>query len=161
VTINVSFITALCMGWLLSTAAIAQEVVVKQPTGNFKHMASTQAQPNDVGVVGAVQKVVAKSQRGVPAGVHLFLSSPQGIVDANLGPYLSKDVQQSLKAAQSVQVVGVSQTIHGQTYLLAKQLIFSGRLVTIRNEHGFLVRSQVSDTSPRHNGRNDLNGGNQ
>ena len=42
-----------------------------------------------------------------------------------------------------MQVVGISQTVKGKSYLLARQLVFSGGLVTIRNEHGFLVRSQA------------------
>ena len=39
-----------------------------------------------------------------------------------------------------MQVVGVRENVHGKNVLLARQLIYGGRQVTVRNERGFLVR---------------------
>lgn len=86
-----------------------------------------------------VQEVVAEHAAHSPAGLHLLVASSKGPVDAHLGPYVSEDTRKALYAREAVQLVGVMDHIHGKDYLLARQLIFAGRLVTIRSEHGFLL----------------------
>ena len=93
-------------------------------------------------------------------GTRILLKSEQGMIEANLGPYLSKDVQEGLANGQAVQIIGIPQTSHGQNYLLARQIVFAGQQITVRNEHGFLVRQPRTGTSV-HKGQSELNGGNQ
>jgi hypothetical protein len=108
---------------------------------------------------GAIQEVVTKHIPGSPAGLHLLVGNSGGIIDTHVGPYLPKDVQEQLRTGEPVQVTGMIETFQGKDYLLARVLVVGGRQITVRNEHGFLVRLQ----SPAHSqqSRNELNGGNQ
>ena len=79
---------------------------------------------------------------GSPFGLHLFLTASQGFVDVHLGPYVTNETQESLHAGTPVQVVGAMETTHNGRCLLARELIFGGRKITIRNENGLLIRGQ-------------------
>jgi len=94
---------------------------------------------HEVRLNGTVQEVITKHVVGSPAGVHLLVVGPQGTVDAHVGPFLAEDVRESLQAGLPVQVVGAMETLHGRQYLLARQIIFGGRLVTVRSANGFLL----------------------
>ncbi len=96
---------------------------------------------------GSVEEVITKRVAGSPIGIHLLVAGPEGVVDAHIGPYLSKDIQEALHAGLPVQIIGAIEEVHGKQYLLARQLIFGGRLVTVRNENGFLARVQ-DDRAP-------------
>jgi hypothetical protein len=95
--------------------------------------------PKVITVTGTVERMVIH-QPGGPPGFHLFIMTDGKTVDANLGPFLSKQNQEALVAGQLVQIVGVRTSLHGNDVVLARQLIFGGRLVTVRNERGALVR---------------------
>ena len=123
---------------------------------------------HEITVNGTIQEVVSKSVSGSPYGLHLLLATPQGTVDAHIGPYMTKDTQAALVAGQHVQIVGAVETIHSINILLARQLIFAGRMVKVRSENGFLVRAvgphvarskPVGDSGPKSG--LELNGGAQ
>lgn len=97
----------------------------------------------EITVTGTVQEVVAKSSPGSPVGLHILIAGSGGIVDAHIGPYLAKDAQDALHTGLPVQIVGAMETLHGKNLLLARQLIFGGRMITVRNENGFLVRAHA------------------
>ncbi|MGB9235522.1 MAG: hypothetical protein WCC04_14015 [Terriglobales bacterium] len=97
----------------------------------------------EITVAGTVKGFVSQPSAGSPAGSHLLISSNGQTVDVHLGPYVSRENQQALHAGQLAQVIGVRENVHGKKVLLARQLIFNGRLVTVRNERGFLVRNLV------------------
>ena len=99
---------------------------------------------HEITLNGTVQEVVSKRIAGSPIGMHLLVTGPQGLVDAHLGPYLTKDTQEALHTGEPVQIVGAMEKLHGTSYLLARQLIFGGRLVTVRSERGFLLRAHSS-----------------
>jgi len=101
---------------------------------------------HQITVTGTVQEVVSKHVFGSPAGTHLLVSQMEGMVDAHVGPFLAKDVQEALHTGLPVQIVGVMQEIHGKQYLLARQLTYGGRTVAVRNEHGFLVHDVAKRT---------------
>jgi hypothetical protein len=86
---------------------------------------------------GTIQKVIADRTAGGPAGMHILVEGPQGVMDASLGSNIGHDLKAELVAGQSVQLVGVTRTIRGREYLLARQMTIAGRQVVIRNEHGF------------------------
>jgi hypothetical protein len=99
---------------------------------------------HEITLNGIVREVVSERIAGSPVGLHLLVAGPQGQVDAHLGPYLTKDTQEALHAGEPVQIVGAMEKLHGNSYLLARQLIFGGRLVTVRSERGFLLRAHSS-----------------
>jgi hypothetical protein len=96
---------------------------------------------HEITLDGVIQEVISKSAPGNPVGLHLLVAGSQGTVDAHLGPYVTKDTQEALQAGMSVQIVGAIQTLHGKNYLLARQVILSDRVITLRSENGFLVRT--------------------
>jgi xanthosine utilization system XapX-like protein len=93
---------------------------------------------------GTIQEVVTKRVAGSPVGMHLLVAGPEGVVDAHVGPYLTKDTQEALHAGLPVQIVGAVEQLQGKSILLARQLIFGGRTVTVRSENGFLMRAHAS-----------------
>lgn len=97
---------------------------------------------HEITLSGTVQEVVAKRVPGSPFGMHLLVAGPEGVVDAHVGPYLSKDTQEGLHAGLPVQIVGAMEEVHGKHYLLVRQLIFGGGMVMVRSEHGFLTRER-------------------
>ena len=97
---------------------------------------------HEITLNGTIQEVVTKRTAGSPVGMHLLVAGPEGVVDAHVGPYLTKDTQEALHAGLPVQIVGAVEQLHGKSILLARQLIFGGRTVTVRNENGFLVRAR-------------------
>jgi hypothetical protein len=99
---------------------------------------------HEITLNGMVQEVVTKHIAGSPFGMHLMVAGPEGMVDAHVGPYLSKDVQEALHAGLPLQIVGAVEEHNGKSFLLARQLIFGGRTVTVRSENGFLVRARAS-----------------
>lgn len=94
---------------------------------------------HEITMNGTVQEVVTKRTAGSPVGMHLLVTGPEGLVDAHVGPYLTKEVQEALHMGLPLQIVGAKVEVHGKQYLLARQLIFGGRTVAVRNENGFLV----------------------
>jgi hypothetical protein len=102
---------------------------------------------NEVALNGTVQRVVTTRNIGSPPGMHLLVTGPQGTIDTHLGPFLAKDVQAALRAGTSVKVVGAMEQLHGQQYLLARQLYLNGRVVNVRSSKGFLVRPLPTRTS--------------
>jgi hypothetical protein len=150
------FFITLFLGWLLPIAVAAQDNESVQSTANFHHRASSLVNPRDAVVVGNVRGIVSKHTVGTPVGTRLLLNSAQGPVDINLGPYLSTDVRASLAKAQLVQVIGIPRNFNGKNSLLAREIVFSGRQVTIRNEYGFLLRG---NGRPQKQNQNNFGGG--
>lgn len=99
---------------------------------------------HEITLTGNVQEVVTKHVAGSPAGMHLLIDGPKGTVDAHVGPYLAKETQEALHTGTPVQIVGAMESLHGKQILLARQLVFGGRIVTIRSPHGFLVRAHAT-----------------
>jgi hypothetical protein len=95
---------------------------------------------------GTIQEVVTKHVLGSPAGMHLLVAGPEGVVDAHVGSFLTKDTREALHMGLPIQIVGAMEQLHGKQYLLARQLIFGGRTVAVRNEHGFLVHNVAKRT---------------
>jgi hypothetical protein len=151
----VAFSLALLLG--IASLAAAQSSVSARTSGTAQ---GPTVAPDEIKLAGTIQKVVSDPVSGRPQGLHLIVASPQGIFDVSAGPYLAKDVKDSLAAGQPVEVNGVLRTLSGQPYLLARQMTVAGRQVTVRNEYGFPVHSQspVARSQRSHAG---LNGGAQ
>lgn len=98
---------------------------------------------HEITLNGTIQEVVREAPAGTPVGVHVMVAGPDGLVDAHLGPYLTNDTLEAMQAGTPVQIVGAMETLQGEPVLLARQVIFSGRLVTVRSVNGFLVRTHA------------------
>ncbi len=91
-------------------------------------------------MAGTVQEVLAQPQAGGLGGVHLLVAGPQGVLDAHLGAFLSKETKDSLHAGMQVQLVGAPVQLHDKAYLLVRELSIDGHAVVIRTERGFFVQ---------------------
>src|SRR4029077_10627488 len=52
----------------------------------------------EITINGTIQSVVSKHTVGSPVGMHLLVSQAESMVDAHVGPFLAKDVQEALHA---------------------------------------------------------------
>lgn len=113
---------------------------------------------HEITLNGTIAAINEKAATGSPAGLHLMVSSAQGQVDAHLGPYMTKETLEALHTGIPVQIVGAMEKLHGKEVLLARQVIFGGRLVQVRSENGFLEREHSAKSLHR-NRKSGLNGG--
>ena len=102
-------------------------------------------------MAGTVQDVVSKPQAGGLGGVHLLVVGPQGVLDAHLGAFLSKETKDSLHAGVQVQLIGVPIQLRDKQYLLVRELSVDGHRVVIRTERGFFVQQRGSNIVKRTN----------
>jgi hypothetical protein len=98
---------------------------------------------HEITLTGTIEEVKEKAPAGSPVGLHLTVAGTQGKVDAHLGPYMSKQTLAALHTGSAVQIVGAMEKRNGREYLLARQVIFGGRMVQVRSENGFLVRQHL------------------
>jgi hypothetical protein len=144
---------------LLVVAVAAQATAFKESGTPAKGFGFAYDPAKEITVVGTLTEIVTHPKPGSPMGMHLLISSSGKTV----GPFLSKENREALKAGQLVQITGVNETVHGKNILLARQLTFNGRQVNIRNERGFL-RFDRTGMGPRkvyRNGKLVATGGNQ
>jgi len=94
---------------------------------------------HEITLNGTIQKVVSHAAVGTPIGLHLLVAGSEGTIDAHLGPYVNKEVQQALHTGMAVQIVGAIQRIRGKNYLLAREVVVDGRTITVRSKNGFLL----------------------
>jgi hypothetical protein len=90
-------------------------------------------------LTGTIRKVVTQHAAGSPAGMHLLVSGPEGVVDAHVGPFLTKETKQALQEGTPVRIVGAMTSMHGKGYLLARLLTVGDHTVKIRSERGLLA----------------------
>jgi hypothetical protein len=128
----------LCGMW--SEGATAQVSDSSQPSATkFVGWDAFQSNTPDVTVTASIQQAVTNHVGG-PAGSQLVLATPQGALNVSLGPYLPQGIRQALSAGKQVRVTGKVVSANGQTYIFAKQLLIDGQQITIRNDHGSLIR---------------------
>ena len=106
---------------------------------------------HEITLNGTIQEVVTRHAIGSPAGMHLLVAGPQGLVDAHVGPSLSNETKAALLTGAPVQIVGAMSLLHGRDYLLARLLTVGGRTVTLRSEHGLPVHERIAGAA--HSGR--------
>jgi len=97
---------------------------------------------HEITLTGTIHEVVTRHMAGTPAGMHLMVAGPQGLVDAHVGPFLSREIKDALHTGTPVQLVGAMASLRGKNFLMVRELNVGGTKVIVRSEHGFLVRSQ-------------------
>jgi hypothetical protein len=143
----------------LTREAAGQDNTASQSSTGFIGWNVSQPKSSDVAVTAIIQEVVPNRASGIPAGLHLMLGTPQGVLDASVGPYLAPNIQQALSAGQQIQVIGQVKTVHDQKYLLVRHLVLNGKDVVIRNDNGSLVRERSHERTQTKSSLNDQNGG--
>jgi len=96
---------------------------------------------------GTIQQVVTKHTVGSPAGMHLMVAGPHGLVDAHVGPFLSREMKTAVQSGMLVRIVGASALLHGKSYFLARQVTIGDQTVTVRSTRGILMPPH-SDVAP-------------
>jgi hypothetical protein len=94
---------------------------------------------HEITVNGTIQTVVTKHTKGSPAGMHLMVMGTEGMVDAHVGPFLSKANREALQGGAPVRIVGAMTSEHGKSYLLARELTVGNRTIMVRSTHGTLA----------------------
>jgi hypothetical protein len=138
----IRMIAGLLTGLIIAILAVplsAQPVAKAQPGRGFGPAYDA---AHETILKGTIQEVVTKHTVGSPAGMHLLVAGPHGVVDAHVGPFLSKETKESLRAGMPVQIVGAMSAVRGRNYLLVRTVNVAGRTVTVRGQHGALVRAQ-------------------
>jgi hypothetical protein len=102
---------------------------------------------HEITVEGTIQRVVTQHMIGAPAGWHVMIAGPQGLVDAHLGPFLSDQTKSALRGGAPVQILGAMLSLNGKDFLLARQLTVGGRTVIVRSEHGLPVHERLPGES--------------
>jgi DNA/RNA endonuclease YhcR with UshA esterase domain len=147
----------LCGG--LAMDVTAQSSVTSEPPTSFIGWDTSKSKSSDIVVTAIIQQVVPNHASGISAGFHIMLGTPQGVLDASVGPYLELDIQQTLIAGKQIQVFGQVKTIHEQNYLLVRQLVVDGKVIAVRNDHGSLIRTRPQERTHTQSYSNDQNGG--
>jgi hypothetical protein len=100
----------------------------------------------EVTLTGDIQSVATKHVVGSPAGMSVKVASAQGLVNAHLGPFLTKEVAESLHLGTPVEIVGATVTTHGKSLFLARLVKVGGTTITVRNKNGILMRPERAQT---------------
>ena len=123
--------------------AAAQTGIATQPSSQFVGLDSIKSGISDTAITATIQQVIPNHTPGTPPGTNLKLGTMTGPLYVSAGPYLAPEIQKALVAGQRVQVTGKIQNIHGQNYLIARQLLLGGRQIAIRNDQGAVIRPRT------------------
>jgi hypothetical protein len=93
---------------------------------------------HEITLTATLEQVVTQHVPGTPAGLHLLVATSDGSTDVHIGPYMTKETVDALHAGTPVQITGAMAKLNGRSYLLARQMVFGGRMVKVRTENGFL-----------------------
>jgi hypothetical protein len=139
-------LTGVLPGVLLASFALPADAQTAEsrPTQTNRYKSAP-----EVTITGTVEQVITKHILGSPAGMHLLVSGNQGMVDVHVGPFMSKSTKEALHMGLPLQVVGAMETFHGKQYLLARQLIYGGQTVNVRNSNGLLLSSAQSSNAAK------------
>ena len=153
-------IAGLLIGLLFATMAVplgAQPASVSRAGRGFGPAYDA---AHETTISGSIQQVVTARTKGSPAGMHLLVAGPKGVVDAHVGPFMNKETKASLVAGMPVRIVGSTALVHGKSYFLARQLTVGNNTVTIRNKNGLLMPSgRMARPASRKTSRTAENGG--
>jgi hypothetical protein len=155
----IPLLPVILLSGVLSVDATAQNSNTPQTSSGFVGLGASNSKSPDVAVTAVIKDIVAEHTPGFPTGLHLMLNTPQGVLDASVGPYLTSDIRQALNAGQLVKVVGQIKVIGDQQVLFVRDVVLNGNQITIRNDNGALVRQRSHDRTHTQSSLNDQNGG--
>jgi hypothetical protein len=133
---------ALWAALLLALLVAVALPAVAAPGSKGTHLPSRFAydKAHEITFNGTISQVVSHPAKGsLPLGMHMMVASDGTMRDVHLGRFMSKEAKTVLRPDQPVQIVGMNMNLHGKSVVLARQVITGGRVITVRNENGFLV----------------------
>lgn len=117
---------------------------------------------DEITVSGTVLEVMTQHPAGTPAGFNFTMSGSQNQLTVNAGPSLGENVRSQIRSGASIQVTGLTRTMNGQNYLLARELVVGGQTVQVRSKNGFPVHATTKSGSAQvrsKSAQNNLQGG--
>lgn len=102
----------------------------------------------EVTLTGSVSRVLkaATPEMKMLGGSHIIVATNSGEIDAALGPLAMEGGDAvNVTVGQRIQVTGVMKTVRGQPVFVTRLVLASGRVYTIRNEHGFPIMAERRD----------------
>ena len=138
-TKNTRLVAGLLTGLLFATMAVRLGAQPASESRAGRGIGPVYDAAHEITINGTIQTVVTKHTAGSPGGMHLMVMGPEGVVDAHVGPFLSKNIRAALHEGAPVQIVGAMTTLRGKSYLLARTLTVGNRTVAVRGEHGLLA----------------------
>ncbi|HMF54402.1 MAG TPA: hypothetical protein VK593_08640 [Edaphobacter sp.] len=154
------FTSAFCLV-LLCTAA-GQPVVGQERSFHSSNPPQAWKTSDEITMSGVIQQVLTQPPEGGPLGFNFVMTASQKPLTVNAGPMLTDKVREQLRAGQSIEVTGLTRTINGQSYLLAREMVVGGQIIQPRNKNGFLVHSLADPNRPAARSKrveNNLQGG--
>lgn len=120
-----------------------------------------QAVPYDISketrVQGTIQSVDSSGAH-LPVGTHILVQTSDGVVDAHLGPLNKASLDAlNLNAGEAVTLTGMDQSLPNGNVFLVRILTTPSRVVILRNERGYPVRSLLP-RGPFHTGAMEKEG---
>src|SRR5271165_5661705 len=112
-------VTRLLAGLLFATMAVsldAHAASVSRPGRGFGPVYDA---AHETTFEGTIQEVVLRHTPGTAPGMHLMIAGPKGLVDAHIGPFMSKETKQVLQPGVPVRIVGANTELHGKTIFMA------------------------------------------
>lgn len=94
---------------------------------------------------GTVASIGVQRNGTLPRGTYLVLHS--GALTLNVQMGLLSPASVPFAVGDQVQVIGSIASIRGQQVLLARQVQFSGKTLTVRSAHGFVLRPRPASQS--------------
>jgi hypothetical protein len=161
VTKPTGLIARLLVGLLFATIVVPLGARAASVTRSGHGFGPVYDAAHEITLDGTIQEVITKHTAGSPAGVHLMVTGPQGLVNAHIGPFLSKEIKAALVAGMPVKIVGATTTLHGKSYLLARELTIGEKTVTVRSVRGILMppRSDAARARTKKPSETESNGG--
>ncbi len=95
-TLFISLFPVILLCAALTMDATAQNSTLSPPSADFIGWDASKSKSSDVAINAIIQDVVPNHASAIPAGLHLMLSTPQGVLNASVGPYLTPDIQASV-----------------------------------------------------------------
>jgi hypothetical protein len=92
-------------------------------------------------ISGTIQSIDSSGAH-LPLGTHIVVQTADGVVDAHLGPLNKASLDAlNLTVGESVTLTGMDEALPGGNVFIVRLLTTSSRIVILRNEHGYPVRS--------------------
>ena len=140
---------AVCLGVFLLASLILSAGAQEPKSAIGRGFGPAYDLAHETTLTGTIQDVVSKPQSSGLGGLHLLVAGPDGVVDAHLGAFLSKETKDSLHAGMSIQVVGAPMQLADKEYFLARELSIDGHTVVIRTQRGFFVQPRGTNIVKR------------
>ncbi|HUJ40520.1 MAG TPA: hypothetical protein VLW54_08240 [Candidatus Acidoferrales bacterium] len=98
-------------------------------------------------ISGTITEIVSKPKPGLPLGMHVMVSTAQGQMDVQLGPYFGRIARQKgVVAGATIQATGVVSHFDAGDVFVARTVTVGNETIPIRNRNGFPSRRETGGT---------------